>query len=188
MVEFSKRDIAELYELREALEVYAVGVAAEHMVRPADAGTLRDLVGEILVLRDELEKSGRQCLTGDQMRQFVRIDMNFHALLVRAAANRRILKVFADTRVLLNVFTMRRKGHDAALLTEIHDYHSNVLEAVLRRDGEEAMRLPGEHIRVSKQERLKEYDEWEREAAMAHTLPGLADVGAPESERSQVEL
>src|SRR5262249_19305461 len=30
VVEFSRRDVAELYELREALEVYAVGKAAEH--------------------------------------------------------------------------------------------------------------------------------------------------------------
>src|SRR3954463_13681390 len=30
VVEFSRRDVAELYELREALEVYAAGKAAEH--------------------------------------------------------------------------------------------------------------------------------------------------------------
>ena len=32
------------------------------------------------------------------------------------------------------------------------------------------MRLLGEHIRLSKEERLKEYDEREREAALGHPL------------------
>ncbi len=179
VVEFSKRDVAELYELREALEVYAVGKAAEHTLRPPDLDTLRRLVSEILILRDELEQSGEARLNAAQMRRFVQIDLNFHALLVRAAANRRVLKAFADTRVLLNIFAMRRKGHDAAQLAEIHRYHSQVLAAVVRKDSAGAMRLLGEHIRVSKQERLNEYDDWEHETAMGHALPGFAGVGAP---------
>jgi DNA-binding GntR family transcriptional regulator len=176
VVEFSKRDVAELYELREALEVYAVGKAAEHKLRPPDLDTLQRLVSEILIVRDELEQSGEARLNAAQMQRFVQIDLNFHALLVRAAGNRRMLKVFSDTRVLLSIFAMRRKGHHAAQLSEVHRYHSEVLAAVARKDPETAMRLASEHIRVSKKERLEEYDEWEREIALGHPLPGFASV------------
>jgi DNA-binding GntR family transcriptional regulator len=174
VVEFSQRDVAELYELREALEVYAVGKAAEHGLRPPDPDALQKLTGEILVLRRELEQSRAPRLSAAQMRRFVQVDLNYHATLVRAAGNRRILKVFADTRVLLHIFAMRRKGHEAAQLAEIHRYHSEVLAAVLRKDPEAAMRLLAEHIRVSRQERLEEYEEWERDMVMSNALSGLS--------------
>jgi DNA-binding GntR family transcriptional regulator len=175
VAEFSKRDVAELYELREALETYAVGQAAEHVLRSADSDALRELVAEVALLRDELLNSGAAELNEAQMKRFVQIDMSFHSTLVRAAANRRIMKVFADTRLLLNIFAMRRKGHTAALLSDVFRYHNDVLEAVLSKDAEGARRLLGEHIRVSKQERLREYDEWERETAINH---GLSDLSA----------
>lgn len=170
VVEFSRRDVAELYELREALEVYAVGKAAEHGLRPADLEALERTVSDVLLLRDELEANGEPHLNQDAMRRFIRIDLQFHTLLVRAAANSRILKVVADTRVLLNIFAITRHGHDTAQLTQIHRYHSKILTAIVHRDPAEATRLVGEHIRVSKEERLKEYDEREREAALGHPL------------------
>jgi DNA-binding GntR family transcriptional regulator len=86
--------------------------------------------------------------------------------------------VFADTRVLLNIFAIRRKGHDVVQLTEIHRYHSEILAAVLAGDPKAAKALLGEHIVVSKLERLKEFDEIERENAM----------GQPHLEMYSVEL
>lgn len=167
VVEFAKRDIVELYELREALEVYAVRKAAEHKLRSADLEYLERSLREVLMLRDELLSTGEFGLTSEQMQRFVQIDLGFHSTLVRAAANRRILKAMADTRVLLNVFAMRRKGHGADLLGEIHRYHGDILKAVIRKDPAEAARLMGEHIRLSQRERLLEYDEWEREVVLS---------------------
>ena len=173
VVEFSKRDIAELYELREALETYAVGKAAEHTLRPPDLDTLQRLVSDVLGLGTSWCSPGTSP-EARTMQRFIQTDLGFHATLVRAAANRRILKVFADTRVLLDIFTMRRQGHDVAQLADIHRYHSEVLAAVVRKDSEAAMRLLSQHIQVSKQERLRGYDEWEREIAVSHSAPGLA--------------
>jgi DNA-binding GntR family transcriptional regulator len=153
--------------------VYAAGKAAERGLRPSDLEELQRLVDDVLLLRDELQASGEPNLSGEAMRRFIRIDLQFHTLLVRAAANSRILKVVADTRVLLNVFGIRRMGHDAAQLGHIHRYHSEILNAIVRREPAEAIRLMGEHIRVSREERLKEYDEREREAALGHPLPDL---------------
>src|SRR5436190_865850 len=98
VVNFSRRDVAELYELREALEVYAAGKAAERGLRPAELDTMQDLVDAVLLLRDELEVSGAHRLGTVAMKRFIRIDLQFHNTLVRAAANSRILKTVADTR------------------------------------------------------------------------------------------
>lgn len=176
VVKFSRRDLAELYELHEALEVYAVGKAAEHPLGISDLEQIQRSVDDVLRLREELVASGEPGLTAEQMQRFVQIDLNFHATLVRAAANRRILKVIADTRVLLNVFAMRRTGHRAAQLAEIHGYHNDILQAVVRKDPEAAMRLMGEHLRLGQGERLREYDEWEREVAISQTGQDFAGV------------
>lgn len=166
VVDFSRREVAELYELREALEVYAVGKAAEHGLGPAEHASLQTLVDQVSLLGAELEASSEHHLGAEGMERFIRIDLQFHTTLVQAAANTRILKTVADTRVLLNIFGIRRKGHDAAQLTQIHRYHNEILAAVVRKDPPAAMRLLGEHISVSKEERLKELDEREREAAL----------------------
>jgi DNA-binding GntR family transcriptional regulator len=177
VVDFSRREVAELYELREALEVYAAGKAAERGLLPGELESLQHLVNQVLLLRDELEVSGEHQLGAEAMGRFIRIDLQFHNTLVRAAANSRILKAVADTRVLLNIFGIRRKGHDAAQITQIHHYHNDILMAIARKDPPDAMRLLGEHIRVSKEERLKEHDEWEREAALGQPQLDSSAIG-----------
>ncbi len=176
VVEFSRRDISELYELREALEVYAAGKAAEHELRAQDAELMDRLVREVLVMRDDLRTSAEPHLKADGMQRFIKVDLQFHTLLVRAASNSRILKAVADTRVLLNIFGISRKGHDASQLTQIHSYHRDILTAIVARNPADAMRLLGEHIRLSKEERLKEFDEREREAALGHPPIDLYNV------------
>ncbi|MEO8028255.1 MAG: FCD domain-containing protein, partial [Bryobacteraceae bacterium] len=158
---------------------YSAGKAAEHTLRQSEVEAFENVVGEVLRLRDELLASGDSFLHADGMRRFIRIDLQFHTLLVRAAANARLMKVFADTRVLLNIFGIRRAGHDAAQLTEIHRYHSEILAAILARDPKAAKRLLSEHIQVSKLERLQEFDEREREIALGHHLPEMYSIEAP---------
>jgi len=74
VVEFSRRDVAELYDLREALEVYAAGKAAENKLHDSELETLERAVSGVLLLRDELEASGQPHLNVDGMRRFIRTD------------------------------------------------------------------------------------------------------------------
>src|SRR4051794_19877249 len=53
VVDFSRREVAELYELREALEVYAAGKAAERGLRPEEFEALDQLVKALLPIRQE---------------------------------------------------------------------------------------------------------------------------------------
>jgi DNA-binding GntR family transcriptional regulator len=166
VLEFGKRDIAEIYDVREALELYSVDKAAAGPIRASDAEELVRLADEMLALRAELDQAGQSRLDVSQMRRFVASDLRYHNLLLRLADNVRLIKAVGDGRVLLNAFAIRRRGHDAAQLEQIHRYHRGIVDAVVRQDVAEARRLLGEHIRLSKQERLREYDALERERAM----------------------
>ena len=171
VVQLTRNDIIDLYELREALEVYAAGKVARLGVPPGEAARLRELAAVPLRLREELIRSGKQRLDDAQMAEFIAVDLAFHTLLIRCAGNPRILKVVNDTRLLIRIFAMRRQGHDAEQLKQIHSFHRRIVEAVLKGRDQEAMRLERDHIRASRQERIEAFEEWERSRALDRASP-----------------
>jgi DNA-binding GntR family transcriptional regulator len=110
------------------------------------------------------------------MHRFVTCDLSFHTLLIRMAANARIMKVLNETRLLMRIFAIHRQGHTIELLERIHRYHAAVLNAVETRDADAATKALSEHIRASQRERLEDFDHWEREASLRESLPGFLDV------------
>lgn len=179
VVQPTREDLVELYELREALEVYAVGKVARQRPSASELVVLREACDEIRRMAEQLRHSGRERLDDAEMQAFLATDLKFHMLLLRLAGNRRIMKVVADTRLLTRIFSYRREGHDAAQLESIHAYHSQILDAVEAGDAEAAMQRLREHIRVSRQERLEAYDLWEREHELRRVVPLPAVMWAP---------
>jgi DNA-binding GntR family transcriptional regulator len=171
VVQLTRNDIVDLYELREALEVYAARKAARLPLSAADLHRLQTFTDDILGLRNELLQAGRTELNAEQMHRFVVCDLGFHTMLMRLAANARILKVVNETRLLIRIFAIRRTGHNAADLERINQQHSDVLQAVSERDPDRAMRILSEHIQNSQRERLAEHDHWERENSLRANLP-----------------
>ena len=167
VTQLTRQAIVDLYELREALEVFAVGRAARDGVRPADKERLEGLLDETQVLLKELKASGAPELNAEQMKRFSVADLGFHAMLIRLAANARILKVVNDTRLMMRVFAIQRSGHRKDELDRIHKHHRAILDAVLNRDPEGARQLLAEHIQASANERLEEFDRWERDNHLA---------------------
>jgi DNA-binding GntR family transcriptional regulator len=173
VAEPTRQDIVDLYELREALEVYAVGHVARRGLKPDESTLLGQLVDEIAAVKDRLVRSGKTTLSGDLLQRFLAADLRFHTVLLQAAGNRRMSKVLGDTRLLLRIFTMRREDHTAALLTQVQRYHRRILEAVTHGNGPKAAQLLGEHIQASLQERLAEYEAHWRATEQTHLLRGL---------------
>lgn len=175
VVQLKRQDIVDLYELREALEVYAVGKAARRASSPQEFKRLRELADEIRTLENELRESNQTELNSKQMHRFIACDLGFHILLMRMAANARILKLVNETRLLIRIFAMHRKGHDLQALERIHQQHCEVLEALAAHDPEQGMRLLSSHIQASQRERLEEYDLWESEASLQEAQPVFFD-------------
>ena len=174
--QLTRTDIFELYELREALEVYAVGKAAQTELEAADLDELERLCAEILILRDELEAARQRRLEADGMRRFVDADLRFHMVLLRTTGNRRIMKAVADSRLLMRIFSLEREGHDARQLEQIHEYHRGILKAVRRGDAAKATHLMAEHIRLSRDERMESHERRERRSQLAFEHPFLPDL------------
>jgi DNA-binding GntR family transcriptional regulator len=167
----TREDIIELYDLREALEVYSVGKIAAVPLRPADKDRLQYFIDEIPKLKHELDKSGQKELNNAQMERFLACDLGFHALLMSLTHNQRIQRVVSETRLLIRIFSLQRQGHDSALLESIYQYHQRILDAVANQDKETAMRELAEHIQASQREQLNVFDRWRRETLLKESIP-----------------
>ncbi|HKQ85984.1 MAG TPA: GntR family transcriptional regulator [Candidatus Acidoferrales bacterium] len=166
VAQLKREDIIELYELREALEVYAVGKVARTGMQPPDKLRLQRLVDEVAELRYRLEKSNRSALDSKEMERFIACDLGFHALLMSMANNSRLQRIVSETRLLIRVFAIRRAGHDRIALKSIQRYHQKVLDSVVKQRPDAAMAMLAEHIHASQRERLDEYDQWKRESSL----------------------
>jgi DNA-binding GntR family transcriptional regulator len=152
-----RREIAELFQLREALESYAASLAAEHTAA-ADLVLLRKLCDQIRLVGRELEVSGKPSLDTEMMRKFLAADMAFHTMLIRAAGNARIMKIINDTHVLTRIFGVERQKHDTKIVSEAYQVHCQILDAVERGNPESARQLMARHIRGSMKQTLDHYD------------------------------
>lgn len=176
VAELQREDIIELYELREALEVHAVRKISSIAMLPTDKDRLQYLVDQIGHLRQELQQSSKPTLDERQMEQFIGCDFNFHALLMSMARNSRLQKIINDTRLLISIFAIHRKGHGPEALDAIQHSHQRVLDAVAQQDGPAAAQALTEHIQTSKRERLNEYDQWKREVSFKQSIPFFFDI------------
>jgi DNA-binding GntR family transcriptional regulator len=176
VAQLSREDIIELYALREALEVYAVGQIARVPLLPRYKARMQKLIDEVSVLEKELSKGRRSWLDAKQMERFIAVDLGFHALLMGVANNSRMQKLVNDTRLLISVFAIHRTGHDRRSLKGIRDYHQQILDAVDRQDSQAAMVTLARHIQQSREERLSEFDEWKRESSLRQSMPAFFDI------------
>jgi DNA-binding GntR family transcriptional regulator len=168
-----REQIIELYELREALELYAVTKAAREPMDQTERKRIEKTIDQTAELEAELRKTGHESLDPHQMQRFIKADLGFHALLVSLARNSRLQKVISDTRLLINVFSLKRRGHDRQTLVEIQKYHRTILDAVFRREAEAAGKALSDHLQASLRERLLEYDHFRRENSLREHLPAI---------------
>jgi DNA-binding GntR family transcriptional regulator len=180
VMQLTRENIIDLYELREALEMYAVGkVARLGLMRAAEREQLEKHVDAILALKDELLKSGEATLSAEQMNRFLAADFSFHTRLISLSQNARIHKVMNETRLLMRIFSMRRQGHDVEALDRIYQQHHELIDAIARQDGPATVRIISDHIQRSQQERLEEFDRHKREASIRNSIPSFLDMYQP---------
>jgi len=176
VTQLKREDIIDLYELREALEVFVVMKLVRLGIRAEDSARLQKLVDELLGLKRELESSGAEFLNVEQMNRFIACDFSFHAMLISLAQNARMQKVINDTRLLIRIFACYRHGHDATLLQQVHQEHQDLLNAVVERDRDRAVQLISEHVGTSQRERLEDFDMGKREESIRASIPSFLDI------------
>ena len=132
----SMKDIHEVYEVRSALEMLAVTLAAERITEEELDALERQ------VLR-ESEEEDRQ--DGSDLDNIIYIDSSFHDIIYQAAHNQRLVQFVNILQEQLQRFraaSLARPGRSKTALEE----HKQIVEALSDRNGELAARLAREHI------------------------------------------
>ncbi|GAA2288610.1 GntR family transcriptional regulator [Streptomyces kunmingensis] len=128
----TRTDVTELYELREALEVYAAGLAAERARR-----------GDLAQLEELLDRAARATREGDD-ETIADINSLFHDRLLAMAGNGLLIGVMQPVDGRLRWLTRRNEAWSQQL-----DEHRQLYDAVAAGDPERARAVALGHVRTN---------------------------------------
>ncbi len=170
---FTRQDIEESYDLREALECYALQHAA-----------LRVSIPTLMRLKQQL-KEGEAALEEGKTAPAVAADLELHTALIRAAGNSRILTLFSTLLDQIRMFAgfgNRTPGGPRRFVK----MHVRLVELLVEGNVASAVRLMREHMRLAKENSLRGYfggkapraDRGDGEARGRLAAPTRSQVGA----------
>ncbi len=139
----SKRDIQDAYQVRANLEGLAAKEAAQK-ISPEQLEQLEELV-------KNMEKSTRK----GGMKDFVEIDIAFHRLILEAAGNRLLQKLWS--MVQLGQWTFITTKISKRSLPELAQRHELILESLKKKDPLEAEKRILQHFQELMEEILTEF-------------------------------
>jgi GntR family transcriptional regulator of vanillate catabolism len=146
---FSERDIYDSIELRGTLEGFAARIAAERGVQGSVLAALKDNLAQF----DDLV--ARPTLSVDDFSEYVEINAQFHALLIRAADSpvlsrqieRAVNLPFASPSGFVMVQAKLPEARRILIIAQ--DHHHCVTRAIEAREGARAEALMREHARLA---------------------------------------
>ena len=139
---YSRQDLAEIYELRELLEIVAVRSAATSMSE-ADRARLDQVVRECAGLRTALDTTRLTALISE-----------FDDILFEQVRNSRIRALIANLRAHLTRIGQLTAGIPGRVVASV-DEHQMIMDAIAARDPERAQRYMRAHIRSVRDDQLR---------------------------------
>ena len=148
-------ELADFYDLREALEVFAAGRAATGAATPKQLARLGELCDAMMVLARRLraaDREGNESESATVRGLFFAADMAFHAELMATTGNAAMLDLIRETRVFTQIFTRKRHPFvDDRTIADVYRFHRRILNAIRHGDPAAAAARMAEHIRASKE-------------------------------------
>jgi DNA-binding GntR family transcriptional regulator len=136
--EASVPDLADQFEVREALEVCVL----RHL-----AGRLTP--GQVGQLRENLDRQRQAVLAGDVPGN-IELDSAFHLLLCRFHGNREIVRAMEGLRDKIHRVIVRVLTRNPERLGQGYEEHARIAGAVIRGDPREAERMIRKHLESGK--------------------------------------
>ena len=135
---FTAQDIHEIYDLRAALEVLAIRLAAPRLGQDA----LKKHLEALYAVRVELDTH--------PVLRFLEVDIGFHMLITRASGNGRLIHSLSMLRSQLCMFQMQDTFYPKRMEIALND-HEQILLALLAGNVDEAADCLSRHILHAKE-------------------------------------
>lgn len=141
----SMKDIADVFEIRAALEGLAAGLAAERITEE-----------ELEELERLLVKIG-ECIQSDDLNAVIEQDTEFHEVLFKATRNERLEQIVSNLREQIQRYRTASLSSPGRMKVALEE-HKQIVEALSERDVEKAQRLAREHIENAENSMLEVLD------------------------------
>lgn len=137
--ELSTREVADLYDLRAALDAHA-GQRAARLPVPARAGLCATLEQYTAAMRDA-------ALTQD-LHAYYAANLNFHWALVAAAGNQALAKHYREVVQQLHLSRLKNLSSAASMQASMAE-HAQIVDALANADTSRCARLMADHVNSS---------------------------------------
>jgi len=134
----SLKDVADVFEVRAALESLAAGLAAERITDEEIEELER-----VLVQQQNLADS-------DRLEDIIKVDTDFHDVLYRASRNERLIQIVSHLREQIQRFRTASLSQPGRMRIALEE-HKELVEAIAERNVEKAQALAREHIENAEQ-------------------------------------
>lgn len=161
--EFDPAFVDELYQVREALEVMAIELAAPRL----DAADIADA--------EESFRDAEAAMRADDAAARTAASSRFHTIFYRRSANRPLYGILAGLSDMVGIVSaLNWRAHDTRW--ESHRQHQAILEAAMAGDVTTASELMREHIGRGRSEYWRAYEAGRENAVSGASPP---DLGVP---------
>lgn len=150
VAEIDADEARELYELREALEIYALRRSMQHVIKPAD---LRRL--------DSFNKNYRLLIQENTTRERMIVDRDWHLALASLAGNRALLRSLEAVFERL-IMKIRTDGYRTVRGEEALNEHLEMMKALRMDNKTVAEHLLAEHIQGARRRLMEHLTELSR--------------------------
>ncbi len=133
VADLSLKDIADVFEIRIALEGLAASLAAERITDEELEDMERLIVGK------------QEAITSGDIDKLVEVDTNFHEMLYRASRNARLAAIISNLREQIHWFRLASLSFPGRNKESLQE-HKQLVEAIQGRDTKLARQLAQEHI------------------------------------------
>ena len=133
VADLSFKDIADVFEIRAALEGLAAGLAAERITEEELETMERLIVGK------------QEAINSGDIDRLVEVDTSFHELLYQSSRNDRLATIISNLREQIQRFRLTSLSFPGRNKESLQE-HKQLLEAIQARDSQLARQLAQEHI------------------------------------------
>jgi DNA-binding GntR family transcriptional regulator len=147
VTQVSRQELAELYDLREALEGHAV-IKAVGNIRQEELAEMERSNGVMTAIAEEVAQLGPSAWSGERIDRWVLSDAEFHVILLRAAGNGRALRIVSDLRLMTHVFGHHNNSRNLKDLERVCEEHSQFLDALRKGKASLAQQVLVKHLRA----------------------------------------
>lgn len=164
-----REELADLYDLRLALECHAAATASQR-IGPAEIAELEVRNKYMVELIPQFEADGETESQSKLNDKWMVADAAFHMTVLRAAGNSLVIKTISELRVLARVFGHRREGVSQELLRVCQE-HGRIVEAFRQRDEQWARKAMADHISQGRELALRAFDRRRVNEAVGMSFP-----------------